>query len=154
MTTSGAGQAEEAQQPSYEALRSAERLIPFSLDAQRIFWSLNGPLATSIEIMEGRASDPDSPREAYFRQTTGGVTSWHPASQSPLTEPKVSSITVRVRGLELWEDDWLDKHRDHADPDDEENRDNDDVQFGVLHDYDPDSDEEGPDHLLVCCGMR
>ena len=44
-------------------------------------------------------------------------------------------------------------HRDHADPDGcDEN--GDDVQFGALHDYNPDEDEEEPEHLLVCCGTK
>jgi hypothetical protein len=59
---------------------------------------------------------------------------------------------VRVDGLEEWENTWLDLHRDHADPDGgEENGSESCVKFGALPDYDPDEDEEGPEHLLVCC---
>lgn len=44
-------------------------------------------------------------------------------------------------------------HRDHTDPDgDYESRD--DVQYGSLPDYDSDEDEEGPEHLLMCCGTK
>ncbi len=133
----------------------AHRPVVCSPDAKRLFWSLNGPLTTSVWIMED-AFSPNS-REPYFRQTTGAgtTTSWHPASQSPLTEPKVSSITVSVNDLDEWEDQWLDMHRDHADPDGgEENGDESWVKFGPLPDYDPDKDEEGPEHLLVCCGTQ
>jgi hypothetical protein len=46
-------------------------------------------------------------------------------------------------------------HGDHADPDGgEENGPESWVKFGELPDYDPEEDEEGPEHLLVCCGTQ
>ncbi|KAH8812143.1 hypothetical protein F5884DRAFT_784533 [Xylogone sp. PMI_703] len=150
MSTAGVGQADQAL-PSFEALRNSQQHIRLSPDAQSLFWSLDGPLTSSIWIMES-ARNPDS-LEPYCRQTTGTDTDWHPASQSPLTEPKVSSVTVTVYDLELWEDQWLDVHRDHADPEGgDENGDG--VEFGELPDYNPDEDEEGPEHLLMCCGTK
>ncbi|KAI1376909.1 hypothetical protein F4677DRAFT_60727 [Hypoxylon crocopeplum] len=145
---------EEAQLPSFNALRAAHqppRLFP---DMRRLFWTLDGPLAESIWIMEN-ANNPDS-LEPYFN---GEEQSWHTASNSPLTEPKVSSITVHVNDLDDWEDNWLDCHRDHSDPDcGDEARDENGklmVQWGELPDYDSDEDEEGqPGHLLMCCGTR
>jgi hypothetical protein len=98
------GQPDEAQLlPAYEALPREKRGL--SPDARRLFWSFNRPLITSLWIMETRKM-PES-RKPYFRQTTGGdaTTSPHPASQSPLTEPKVSSVTVSVDELEKWDED-------------------------------------------------
>lgn len=114
--------------------------------AARLFWTFNGPMETSIWV-NPKEYNPDSAREAYFRQTVGGA-SWHPISQSPLTDPKVSSMTVVVYDLELWEDNWLELHGGHSFPGD------DGCEFGPLPEYNPNEDEEGPDHLLKCCGTE
>ncbi|KAE9362847.1 hypothetical protein N431DRAFT_551065 [Stipitochalara longipes BDJ] len=133
-------QPDEAQLlPAYEALPREERSL--SPDARRLFWSLNGPLTTSLWVMETRKT-PAS-RKPYFRQITGGdTTSLHPASQSPLTEPKVSSVT----------------HWDNIDPDTakeiKELTINGEITaaWGALPDFNPEEDEDGPVHLLKCCG--
>lgn len=137
---------EEIQLPSFDTIRCAHQPVGPSLDTQRFFWTVDGPLTNSIWIMKN-ANNPDS-LEAYFQEQ-----SWHPATRLPLTEPKISSITVHIDDLDCWEDKWLDFHRDHSDgPDgDEENK---EVQWGALPDYDPDEDEEGPENLLVCCGTK
>lgn len=115
--------------PSFESLRSAGNHARFVRDMSRLFWTLNGPLETSFRVLEDEYS-PDLGREAYFRQTVAG-TSWHPISQLPITEPGVSSITVRVYQLGKWEDDWFEYHERHADPDDPE------CVYGSLPDYNP-----------------
>ncbi|KFY79088.1 hypothetical protein V499_01877 [Pseudogymnoascus sp. VKM F-103] len=75
--------------PSFEALMAKKEPPRITLDAtQRLFWPLDGPLSTSISIMKD-ASSPDS-LEPYFKQTSDGAGIWHPVSQMPLTEPKVS----------------------------------------------------------------
>jgi hypothetical protein len=73
--------------PAYEVLPREERGL--SPDARRLFWSLNGPLTTSLWIMETRKM-PES-RKPYFRQTTGGdaTTSLHPAKL--VAKPDASS---------------------------------------------------------------
>lgn len=74
-----------------------------TLDAtQRLFWPLDGPLSTSISVMKD-AKSPDS-LEPYFKQTSNGTGIWHTVSQMSLTKPKVSSITVSVNNLNVWED--------------------------------------------------
>ena len=139
---------EPKQLPSYEDLRRAGQPVYFSVDAKRIFWPLNGPLTTSIGIMED-VFTPDS-REPYFN--TDGT--WHSASQSPFTEPKVPSITVHVDDLDQWESQWLDIHRDHSDPDGGEEY-GPWVKYGELPDYDSEEeDSDGPPHLLMCCGTQ
>jgi hypothetical protein len=103
-STSNVGNEEQSKQlRSYEDLRGAGQSVMLSADAKRIFWPLNGPLTTSICIMEGPFT-PDS-REPYFRKTGGADTvgTGHSVSQSPLTDPKVSSITVHVDTLDQWE---------------------------------------------------
>jgi hypothetical protein len=69
----------------------------------------------------------------------------------------VSSITVQVYELEMWEEQWLDMHRDHSELDGgEENGEG--VLLGELSDYDEEEDEkgegEGAEHLLMCCGEK
>ena len=164
MPTLTAEQAWEAQQPpypTYEALQEvAQRdrsavLATLSPSAQRLFWTLSGPLTspTSISIME-KPHNPDS-LEPYFDQSTN---TFHAVSEAPLTEPKVSSITARVYELELWEEQWMDMHRNHSEPDGgEENGEG--VVWGELEDYDEDLDEEGEGddetlHLLMCCSEK
>jgi hypothetical protein len=73
--------------------------------------------------------------------------------QSPLTEPKISSVDVDVKALYEWEEQWMSvyRHPDYA------------VRgtilvedfgahSGPLPDFDSDEDEGGPEHLLHCCG--
>ncbi|WYZ35758.1 hypothetical protein EsH8_X_000405 [Colletotrichum jinshuiense] len=145
---------EEAQLPSYEVLSADHRPPSLSPEARRLFWTLDRPLADSVWIMKD-AYSPDS-IEPYFCDQT-----WHLFSQSPLTEPKVSSITVHNDNLDEWEDCWLDCHRDHSDSDcvDEngeivESDGTLSVRWGDLPDYDPGEDENGPKHLLICCGTK
>ncbi|KAK2024074.1 hypothetical protein LX32DRAFT_115290 [Colletotrichum zoysiae] len=135
----------EAQLPSYEALCAAQQHVRDSPEARRLFWSLDGPLESAVYIMASQR-DPSS-LEPYFQNQT-----WHPFSQAPLTEPKVSSVTVAVDDLTEWEDSWLECHRGCSDPD--YHKTNPDVQWGDLPDYDPTSDEDGPTHLLKCCGTQ
>lgn len=119
---------------------------------KRIFWSLDGPLSTSIKVME-TFFNPDS-LEPYFQQTTG-CNSWHPISESPLTEPKISSTTVYVCELLGWKEQWLEIHSTHIDLDsDVRDQYGDGVEIGPLPNYNPEEDEEGPEHLLKCCGTK
>lgn len=67
-------------------------------------------------------------------------------------------MTVVVDDLNEWEDMWLECHREHTDPecaDEVEEEETDaDTHWGLLPDYDPASDEDGPLHLLKCCGTQ
>lgn len=119
---------------------------PLSKDARLILWTLDSPLTEAISVKQPGKFDPDNPvTEPYYL----GPGSWHPLSQSPLTTPKISSVTIRVDPLDDWEYTWLENHRDHADP----GCNNDQVRFGSL----PDPDEyerEREVHLLMCCGTE
>lgn len=141
--------------PTFEELRAARRPILQTPDARRIFWSLDGPLSTSIQVMED-SSNPDS-LEPYFRQTTGG-TSLHPISELPLTDPKISSVTVHVYDFDRWEEEWEELHNGHVDLDGAVPypyyNDN-DFETQPLSDDESEEDDEGPQHtLLKCCGLK
>ncbi|KAH6983655.1 hypothetical protein BKA56DRAFT_520050 [Ilyonectria sp. MPI-CAGE-AT-0026] len=86
--------------PSFKDSLLAGHSTKNTKDINRLFWSLGGPLETSIFILED-AANPEGPREPYFRQTAGGAT-WHPISQESLTEPRVSSISVSILPLNDW----------------------------------------------------
>lgn len=97
------------------------------------------------------ANDPDS-LETYFEGRN-----WHPISQMPLTEPKISSVTVHVEDLDNWEENWYETYRDSSDSLDDHDPSK-GVEWGILPDYDSEEDEEGydggPQHLLMCCGVK
>lgn len=136
-----------AQYPTFEELFSRD-VNPYpTLNAVRLVWSFSGgSLETSLSVMAS-AYNTDV-LEPYFQPTAGGG-SWHVISQSPLTQPPVSSVVATVDDLEIWESDWMDFHRNHSDPD--VHSESEDLHYGDLPDYNPEEDEEPP-HLLVCCG--
>ncbi|KAJ8133134.1 hypothetical protein O1611_g495 [Lasiodiplodia mahajangana] len=145
----------QARLPSYEELRRAGPPLPnHTPEADRIFWTLNGPLHSAVWIVSHGLLKP------YAQGTDESNLTWHPISQCPLTEPKISSITVTVDTIDSWEDDWLDIHRRHTDPPDPKFNDPDSGEgwrYGPLPDYDSDRDgvppfEHRPVHLLECCG--
>ncbi|KAJ0164665.1 hypothetical protein CTA2_491 [Colletotrichum tanaceti] len=139
---------EDVRLSSYNALYNARQPPRLSPEAQRLFWTLDGPLADAVWIMKNKR-DPSS-LEPYSQGET-----WHPFSQAPLTEPKVSSITVRTNELiPGWDDMCFETHRGHGNPccDDDDDDDDDDgslfALWGDLLCYEPEEDEEGPTHLL------
>ncbi|KAI8162171.1 hypothetical protein K4K49_010480 [Colletotrichum sp. SAR 10_70] len=135
--------------PSYQERLDAGA-ITLTPDAARIFWKLQGPLSTCVFVVEDHRNK-ESAREPYARQD-----SWHPVSQASITEPKIGSIAVTVDALRQWQENWLELHERHADPDD------DDCVFGKLdpelyaqsddeEENDEDDEEDGLE-LLRCCG--
>lgn len=82
---------------------------------KRLYWTLQGPLSTSISVM-GEDLDPDAPREAYFRQTLAGTT-WHPVAREPVTEQPVASLTVHEENLADWQDEWWTANQEGLDED-------------------------------------
>ncbi|KAI1181460.1 hypothetical protein F5B17DRAFT_436772 [Nemania serpens] len=142
---------EQAQLPSFEELRRTRNPYPdHTPEADRIFWTLNGPLHSSVWIQSHGSLKP------YAQGTDELNPNWHPISQCPLTEPKVSSITVTVDELDIWEAEWVSYHQRHADPPDpqlDEPYVCEGYRYGPLLDYDPDLDGESRLHLLECCGM-
>lgn len=98
--------------PTYAALRAAQQAVfPSAAGGKLLFWPLDGPtLETSGLAVMARPTDPDA-RAPYYDAATGA---WHPASQLPISEPRASSITVRVSELQDWEDNWEDMHCEHV----------------------------------------
>ena len=139
--------------PSYEALREAGQGTHLNPDVYLLFWSLNGPLSVAIRVMDDCFYDPDSVPESYVLPAPdANGSTLHPISQSSLTAAKISSVTVKISPLDDWENTWLDLHRNHSEPGDNES---DDTHWGQLPDYDSDDDEtDFGEFLLKCCGME
>jgi hypothetical protein len=80
--------------------------------ANLLFMPVQGTVQSAIEVL----SNPGHPdmRTAYYDQAAG---TYHPVSALPISEPKVSSITVHVSELEDWEENWLNVHEEHSEPD-------------------------------------
>ena len=84
------------------------RLLRPTDDAQRLCWSLNGPLSTSLRVMAEKFYNPDVPLEPYVRAGSGvddlDAAEFHPVSQAPLTDSRIASATVSVDCLDRWEE--------------------------------------------------
>ncbi|KAI1345449.1 hypothetical protein F5Y01DRAFT_300522 [Xylaria sp. FL0043] len=137
MSTTSACPVEEAGLPSYEELKRAHQWVRFPAGSNRFVWHLDGPLPSSIWVRE--TNDKKAPMEPYCPQTETGTT-WHPISQMPLTEPKISSITVHVYDLKQWEETWVESHgREWTwDSDDEELPEG--IKYGPIPNYSPETD--------------
>jgi hypothetical protein len=133
--------------PTLESLRSAQVGVRHLPNQQRFFWPLSGSLDTVVAIMPDR-HNPDRVEPYYSNHGTR-----HALAHTPLTEPKVSAITVKVDALAMWEDHWLELHRNHSDPNDSGAGASDSgAEWGILPDHGEEDDEEGEVHLLRCCG--
>ncbi|KAF6827211.1 hypothetical protein CMUS01_09095 [Colletotrichum musicola] len=99
------------QLPSYDSVVERGSSIWPSVDFFRLRWYLRGPIEKSIVVIAD-AFDSTSPQEAYQTTTPDGGIRLHTVSQSCLTTIPVSSITVTVRALDDWEENWLDAHRE------------------------------------------
>ncbi|TLD19112.1 hypothetical protein PspLS_09892 [Pyricularia sp. CBS 133598] len=144
------------------AAADGDTLVLFdNLVCNRLFWTLNGPLESTIQVMPDQWYDPDAVMEPYFcpPATPGAEPSWHPISLEPLTTPTSSTITVEPYCIEAWEDLWRDLHWQSF-PDTEEG------QTAYANCYGSDAERYGEypwanednfyvDHVLVeCCGMQ
>lgn len=126
-----------------QELRDAQGAIQELPGKLGLIWPLNGPLSTAVLIKQG-ANAP----EPYGTGTGTSSDHWHALAASSLTEPKISSITVQVSELEVWEDDWYERHCQHSDPDGDYGP---DFEWHAFPDWDPDVDE-GEMQLVKCCG--
>ncbi|KAK4033098.1 hypothetical protein C8A01DRAFT_40457 [Parachaetomium inaequale] len=118
------------------------RLI--STAGKRLFWRLNGPLEGAIQVAPSEYYEPGAVMEPYF----GPDGSLHPVSQASLMEHPVSSHTVRVQCIDVWEQDWADRHwRCHDAP----------VNDLYPRRLGPRPDDETFDpniYVLECCGQK
>lgn len=127
--------------PPWEALARTSRHPMLTDSARRLTWTLQGPLATSVFVSAG-PNDAKGPRESYVLETTSGPV-WHTVSLEPLTRPRISSLSVKVRQLDYWADDWEEWHR-HAEPGDSRCE----FRDAALVTGDADDDPR----LVYCCG--
>ncbi|KAH7327230.1 hypothetical protein BKA65DRAFT_510201 [Rhexocercosporidium sp. MPI-PUGE-AT-0058] len=128
--------------PTIQELRDVQSHIQELPGKLGFIWPLDGPLDnTAILIKQGPAAP-----EPYYSATTS---QYHSLANSSLTEPKISSITVRATELELWEDNWLERHAQHSDPHADDN--GPDVELRAFPDWDPNVDE-GEMQLVKCYG--
>ncbi|KAF9869244.1 hypothetical protein CkaCkLH20_13289 [Colletotrichum karsti] len=73
-----------------------------SPSSKLLFWTLNGPLESAIQIIINPYYEPGDPMEPYFRPAeAGGLSSgsWHPVSQESLMEPQVAALTVEMNQI-------------------------------------------------------
>ncbi|KAE8860190.1 hypothetical protein PTNB73_07800 [Pyrenophora teres f. teres] len=122
---------EDNRAPSYETARTTHPEVLLTHDAQRLFWTLSSPLTSAISVMEDKWHDPDVPLEPYCVQIEPSLI-WHSIAQSPLTEPKISSVTVSVEQLDDWEEAWWELRQDNDDI----------VPVGTAFESDEDDDED------------
>lgn len=139
---------------TYEALR-ATGVGGASNSAQLLIMPVQGTVQSAVEVL----SDPgdSEARTPYYDQAAG---TYHPVSALPVSEPKVSSITVHVSELEDWEENWLNMHEEHSEPDAPPGA-FPDARWGKLsggNDDDEQEEEEDDDdndepQLLRCCNQ-
>ncbi|KAK3318797.1 hypothetical protein B0H66DRAFT_558205 [Apodospora peruviana] len=118
---------------------AAERMPPdISLDLMRVRWKAFGDIATAVRVAAHARDPPSDSDEAYCKP--GDEPSLHPMSSSSLTEPPISSITVRLDDLDSREANWAHKHIPHAGN-----------GHDVWQDVDDEDDETGDGRKLVRC---
>ena len=149
-----AGKDSSAPLPSFEEQSSPQNPVMLNPDTRRIYWTLNGPLETAITVARDYSFDPNEVPEPYYRGFSGDnrEPTWHPFSQSPLSEPKVSSLRLYVDPLDEWDYFWMENHEGHSEPD--EICDPAMLLYGPLPDADEYEKMAGDKHLLVCCRMK
>jgi hypothetical protein len=130
---------------SYEALWAARTTVAGAPNsAKLLFMPVQGTVQSAIEVLSD-PGDPDT-RTPYYDQAAG---TYHPVSALPISEPKVSSITVHVSELEDWEEYWLNVHEKHSEPDAPPGA-FPDAKWGKLSGGGGDEDDDEP-VLLRCC---
>lgn len=147
-----AAMGDQPQFPSFEERIEVRDWTVLSPEAYRIRWALSGPLTEAVSIMpKSGVQEDDAVFEPYCLAPDGAEPTWHPFSQSPLTEPKISSIRIHVDPLDEWGYYWIEKHREHVGP----GRVYGPTRFHSPHLSDAQNDEmENEVLLMACCGTR
>ncbi|KAK5659441.1 hypothetical protein OQA88_642 [Cercophora sp. LCS_1] len=117
---------------------------------KRLLWRLNGPLERAITVAPSEYYEPDAVMEPYFRPASPDndtAPSWHAVSQESLLSPSGSSITVRIRCIDAWEQIWADQHRECYDAVFNSNR-------RRLGPRPGDETLDAPIYVLECCGQK
>ncbi|KAF6808592.1 hypothetical protein CSOJ01_07447 [Colletotrichum sojae] len=122
---------------TYGALRAGP-----SNSARLLFIPVHGTVQSAVEVLPD-PGDPDA-RTPYYDHAAG---TYHPVGALPVSEPRVSSVTVHVPELEDWEENWLEMHEGHSEPDMPDAFP--DAKWGKLSGEDDEDDDEP--QLLHCC---
>jgi hypothetical protein len=123
--------------PAYLSLRTTNphRSLA-SIDFMRLHWFLSkdDPLGAITIIQD--ATDSDSPQEPYSPS--------HPISNLSLTTPPVSAITVSLKILDEYAQEWVSVHREHADPEEDDCPDHDAARFDAEGEVEYCCDQDRP----------
>ncbi|WQF87926.1 hypothetical protein CDEST_12940 [Colletotrichum destructivum] len=80
--------------------------------SRRLFWTLNGPLESAIQVAPSQYYEAGDVLEPYFRAGDADVApSWHPVSQESLMVPQVPTVTATIYCLDDWEQLWVELNR-------------------------------------------
>ena len=113
---------------------------------QRLYWALRGPLASSVAVLDRPPREGSHTFAPFYDAATGA---YHPIAALPVSEPRVSSMTIHVQLLQDWEDNWDNWHFQHSEP----GMESEGCEWGVLggeqNAEDVDIDSLVP---LRCCG--
>lgn len=100
--------------PTYEDHEAAVSWMRPSLSLCHILWLLDGPLEFATSVLSLHDYDGVVVRQEPLCDPETGK--WHPIADSPITEPRVSSVKVSIHELDNWEDTWCERHWDHSEP--------------------------------------
>jgi len=84
-----------------------------SESGRRLFWTLQGPLSTSITVLN-EDRNPDGPREPYL---PAGAEVHHPIGNDPISTLPVVTLTVSEENIDGWRDGWDDLNYEAFDED-------------------------------------
>ncbi|KAG7285805.1 hypothetical protein NEMBOFW57_008099 [Staphylotrichum longicolle] len=116
-----ASPANNPQQPPYRthaALSAAKQFISANPEGLKLlFWPLNADTTAALEtsglaVMAAgpKHPNPDPDPDVLAPYWDAAARAWHPVSQLPISEPKVSEIEVQMRDVSGWERDWEERH--------------------------------------------
>ncbi|KAL1904356.1 hypothetical protein Sste5344_009916 [Sporothrix stenoceras] len=111
---------------TYEEITAAQYIQwvrPAPDGIERLFWTLNNPLETSVGVFETTKNKAGNETRVCVPYYDKSNATWHPVSIMPVSEPRVSSMTVRVHEFEDWEALWECIHEldyEYMDPSEEE----------------------------------
>lgn len=89
-----------------------------SAAGHRLFWTLNGPIESAIQVAPSQWHEAGIVMEPYFQpgrspsDGVDGASRWHPVSQESLMEPRATNVKVRIQCVDSWEELWVELHLD------------------------------------------
>jgi hypothetical protein len=75
--------------------------------SKRLFWTLNGPRESSIQVVPSRYHEPEALMEPYYHPA---AEVWHPVSQESLYTPAQQTTAVKIDNFWDYEELWFDKN--------------------------------------------